>query len=689
MENQDEFKLNFKNAEEIKSFSKMNNYEKAVFVAEQLKPFVKILSPIEGNILYYMYNIETKLWKCHSQKSFFGIMARYFNDSINSVKKYKKDIVISMTECDIEKDDIEKVKREFDKVIKDFDSMTFITTLNDRFIVLLADNEFSKTLNSIPYLFPLKNKKKINLKTLEVTERTQDDLFTFETNLEYKSDENADVNKYFYQLIPNEKNRKYLQKALGYMLTGETMAQVFFILYGVGENGKSQLMRFMNAILNDYFVTLNKSIMNKSSNKNDSGPSPEKLILLGKRLGVYSEGETADEMELNESMIKAISGEDAIECRGLFKDPISFYAMIKLCMLTNYIPPVTADKAMKRRLRYIFLDSQFSHNPKEGEFLMDKEFINKLDLSYVFSWIAKGAKSFYDNNCKLEMTTAFEERTNRLLELDDSIENFIKTKLIVTLDKKDFIRRSDIFEIYKKFCDENSQRCKPRSTLFNRFVNMKLDAKLHGYDGFRGLQVKRMHNDEDQKNDGQPSLFIKAGDKASYVREEEFVNSQNELNGRIDNLLESQETLHDEFRNAISYIEDLEYQVAVREYKHDQLLKRNIYQTRVIEQQDYVIKSREEERKKSHEIDWWFKHLLLSDEMKSLKKQSEFKKNFEQNIYDRLQDMVEERRKLEILLNLEKEQKQQLYKKPIVTEIDNEEETDYNELETDVFKLFD
>ncbi len=593
-EGNQEFKLKFENPNDVLLFSNMTDYDKAVFVAEQLETYVKILSPLEGNILYYVYNIETKLWKCHSQKSFFGIMAKYFNNSIDTVRKCKEEVLASLKEDKhISKGYLENVKRDFDIVISMFDKMGFISNLNDRFIVLLENNEFSKTLNSIPYLFPLKDGKKINLKTLEVTERTQNDLFTFETNLEYKSDENENVNKYFYQLIPNEKNRKYLQKALGYMLTGETMAQVFFVLYGVGENGKSQIMKFMNAILKEYFVTLNKSIMNKSGNKNDAGPSPEKLILLGKRLGVYSEGETADEMELNETMIKAISGEDAIECRGLFKDPISFYAMIKLCMLTNYIPPINADKAMKRRLRYIFLDSQFSHNPKDGEFLMDKDFINNLDLSYIFSWIAKGAKIFYDDNCKIEMTEDFNERTNRLLELDDSIENFIKSRLIVTLDKKDFIRRSNIFEIYKKFCDENSQRCKPRSTLFNRFVNMKLDAKLHGYDGFRGLKIKSMDNEENQE-DETPNKFIKEDDKAEYIRAEDFTNTQKELNRKIDNLIESQETLHDDLLNALQYIKQLE---------------------KIIKNQEIV------------------------------------------------------------------------YEEPIIEE--KEEETDYNELETDVFKLFD
>ncbi len=67
-------------------------------------------------------------------------------------------------------------------------------------------------------------------------------------------------------------------------------------------------------------------------------------------------------------------------------------------MLTNYVPPLDADKAMKRRIRYIFMDSQFSFNPQEGEFLRDDDFKDNLlnkHLSELFSWMVKGAKQFY------------------------------------------------------------------------------------------------------------------------------------------------------------------------------------------------------------------------------------------------------------------------------------------------------
>ena len=36
--------------------------------------------------------------------------------------------------------------------------------------------------------------------------------------------------------------QRYIQKALGYALTGDTSEQALFILYGTGSNGKSTLL---------------------------------------------------------------------------------------------------------------------------------------------------------------------------------------------------------------------------------------------------------------------------------------------------------------------------------------------------------------------------------------------------------------------------------------------------------------
>ena len=71
---------------------------------------------------------------------------------------------------------------------------------------------------------------------------------------------------------------------------------------------------------------------------NSGGASPEIMDLLEKRLGIYSEGETSDQIEMNLIGLKQISGEDKLTGRPLYGEIVNFYPYIKLHMLTNYNP---------------------------------------------------------------------------------------------------------------------------------------------------------------------------------------------------------------------------------------------------------------------------------------------------------------------------------------------------------------
>jgi putative DNA primase/helicase len=73
---------------------------------------------------------------------------------------------------------------------------------------------------------------------LEITDREKEDYFTFESPVDYL-EETPNANKFFGQVFADKKTIDYYQKALGFMITGDTSAQVFFIWYGRGRNGKS------------------------------------------------------------------------------------------------------------------------------------------------------------------------------------------------------------------------------------------------------------------------------------------------------------------------------------------------------------------------------------------------------------------------------------------------------------------
>ena len=381
--------------------------------------------------------------------------------------------------------------------------MAYVDDIIRRSFSLLLDKEFLINLDSVSSLFPIKNGQKIDLKTLEISERTINDYFSYESNVEFIHGETPHADIFFNQVMPNIEDREYLRKVLGYTLTGETCARSFFIWFGKGSNAKSFIARLIELILNKQFHQCDQSIFIKTSKSSKGQATPELMALLGKRCSIYSEGETSDQIEMNLAGLKQISGEDSLCGRELYSNQITFTPYTKLHMLTNFRPPLNAEFAIKERLRYIFLDSEFVDNPdpkNNRQYKKNKQFTDDLEtiyLSEIFTWIVKGSLEFY-KTMKIEMTEDFKNRTEAMLNSEDSIKTFIDRKLTITKSNSDIIKKNTLFEAYKSFCNNNSQRCQPRSNLFNRLEQIRLNISvLHGYDVYRGIKLVTLDDELD------------------------------------------------------------------------------------------------------------------------------------------------------------------------------------------------
>jgi putative DNA primase/helicase len=119
----------------------------------------------------------------------------------------------------------------------------------------------------------------------------------------------------------------FLQRAIGYSLTGITCEQCLFILWGIGKNGKTTLLEVIKALLGKDFArqAASETFMQKAR----GGQIPNDLAALkGARLV------TAPELErhqyLSESLIKLATGEDEIIARFLYGEYFSYKPQFKL-----------------------------------------------------------------------------------------------------------------------------------------------------------------------------------------------------------------------------------------------------------------------------------------------------------------------------------------------------------------------
>lgn len=141
----------------------------------------------------------------------------------------------------------------------------------------------------------------------------------------------------------------YLQRAVGYSLTGDTREQCLHVLYGGGANGKSVFVETIAALLGEYAVEADFATFLEQQG---TGPRNDIARLAGAR--VVRSSELAEGKRLNESLIKALTGNATVSARFLYAEPFEFEPTFKLWFDTNHKPVVRGtDYAIWRRLRLI------------------------------------------------------------------------------------------------------------------------------------------------------------------------------------------------------------------------------------------------------------------------------------------------------------------------------------------------
>ena len=147
----------------------------------------------------------------------------------------------------------------------------------------------------------------------------------------------------------NEALEDYLQRLVGYCLTGSTREQMFAFFYGTGANGKGVFLNTVSAILGAYAHVAPADTFEAS--RGDRHPT-ELAALQGARL-VCSQ-ETEEGRRWAESRIKALTGADPITARYMRQDFFTFLPTFKLLMAGNHRPGLrNIDEAMRRRLHMV------------------------------------------------------------------------------------------------------------------------------------------------------------------------------------------------------------------------------------------------------------------------------------------------------------------------------------------------
>lgn len=171
----------------------------------------------------------------------------------------------------------------------------------------------------------------------------------------------------------------FIQRAIGYTLSGFTGEQIFLILHGDGANGKSELFRVLNQLFGGYQKTAKVDTF--MDEKHSNGHNEDIARLRGVRLVMTSETEKT--RKLAEGLVKALTGGERITASYKHERTFEFIPRFKVWLAANHKPNITGtDWGIWRRILLVPFRATFV---KSNETLKDKTFHIDPDLSAMLS----------------------------------------------------------------------------------------------------------------------------------------------------------------------------------------------------------------------------------------------------------------------------------------------------------------
>lgn len=259
----------------------------------------------------------------------------------------------------------------------------------------------------------------------------------------------------------------FLQRAIGYSLTGDISEQCLFILYGSGANGKTTFLQTINAMLGEYAMqTPTETLLVKRK-----GAIPNDVARLkGARFVTASEAES--EQRFAESLIKQMTGGDTLSARFLHQEWFDFKSTHKIYLGTNHKPLIRGtDQAIWRRIKLVPFEVTIPEN--ERDLMLAGKL--KAELPGILAWAVQGCLEWQKNGLGTpdEVKSATEDYRNEM----DILSEFLKDCCIENPSAE--VQTKALYEAYCSWCEHNGERA-----LAKRALGLKLKER-----GFEAIKM--------------------------------------------------------------------------------------------------------------------------------------------------------------------------------------------------------
>ena len=288
---------------------------------------------------------------------------------------------------------------------------------------------------------------------------------------------------------------EYIQKLMGYCLTGLTTEQQFFFFHGDGRNGKSTLVNIFRHIMAPYCGSVPASELML---KEQVSPIRHHIAALrGARVAISSEIRAG--ARLDEAKIKDLTGGDVITADLKGQNAFHFKPTFKLLLIGNHAPSVpSTDFGIWRRLICIPCDATVTDEQVDPHL---EEALCK-ELPGILNWMLEGFTKWKRDGLKPPHVVL--EKVEEYKRGEDRIGQWMAEKCIVAPNNHTISATTkQLFDSFRDFCREGGFF----TSMTINHMSRELDRR--GFKAYRTSKAKgrlgiKLRNDFDPANDVDP-----------------------------------------------------------------------------------------------------------------------------------------------------------------------------------------
>ena len=330
----------------------------------------------------------------------------------------------------------------------------------------------------------------LDLRTGEPHQHRREDLITKLAQVEYDPDAHSDKwENFLAEATSNDSElMQFLQRAVGYSLTGDTSEEALFFLHGDTATGKSTFLEAVKAMLGSYAMT---SDFEAFLVRRQAGGARNDIARLTTARFVAA-SEVAEGQKFDENLIKQLTGRDTVTARFLYQESYEFQPKFKLWLSANHAPEIKpGDNAIWRRIRRIPFENSVPLH-LQNKTLKDYLCSDKTARSAILNWAIQGCLGW--QRYGLGTSKAVDDATREYRDAENALKEFFDSQC--ALQPELWTLTQDLRTAYEKWASAKGNLLNENSFTKNLRLAGLIPKKFNGQRGWQGIGLLKTVFDE-------------------------------------------------------------------------------------------------------------------------------------------------------------------------------------------------